>query len=218
MKITVFTDGSSLIKGEHYESSSAAIICVDGNRYYSCGMFHEGGTNSKGEVYGIQLAYDKLHELFKPEELTDVSIISDSEYVVKSIKSWVYNWSKNGWKTAKGEDVKFKDVFSHLYETYLNKKIRNKNIKVCHINSHIKKIDKARRQFQAKNDIDISKEDFETLVKYNEEVDKLANYIREEKIPYYEKLERCFSGGVIEWEKRINVRIKNGRIVLTRKN
>ena len=47
---------------------------------------------------------------------------------------------------------------------------------------------------------------------YNEEVDKLANYIREEKIPYYEKLERCFSGGVIEWEKRINVR--ESRVVL----
>ena len=61
MKITVFTDGSSLIKGEYYESSSAVIICVDGNRYYSVNY-------SCLSVIALQ-ACKELHAIVKQQEL-----------------------------------------------------------------------------------------------------------------------------------------------------
>lgn len=208
MKIQVFTDGSSNIHKDNYESSSAIIICVDKKEFYKCGTYHKGGTNSKGEVYAIKYAYDKLYELFNPNKLTDVEIISDSDYVVKSVTNWIYGWVRNRWKTASNSEVKFSDVFKYLYDKYLDRKIRNKNIHVYHINSHIKNIKKlksARRKFCAKNDIDISDSDFEFLVKYNNEVDKLANYIRVNKLENYEEV-------LHEWGRKVNTR--NGKIVI----
>lgn len=211
MKICVFTDGSSFIKKDYYESASAMIITVDGTQVYECGTYHTDGTISKGEVYAMQLAFDKLHEFFDESDLTDVTIISDSEYAVKSVNSWIYNWAKNGWINSKNEQVKFKDIFEYLYETYLKKKIKNKNIHVYHINSHVTKPDSARRQFQAKNDIDISQDEFNMFIMYNNKVDALANAIRTNKTVNYEE-------GELIWEKRKNhLKTINGKILIKRR-
>ena len=212
MKIRIFCDGSSLIKKDYYESASAIILTVDGVPVYKRGQFHENGTISKGELYALKLAYDSLHHLFLTNELTDVAIICDSEYIVKSATKWIYNWAKNGWKTSNGDDVKFKDVFHYLYDRYLNKKIRNKNISIYHINSHISsKAESARRKFQFVNDVDISQEEFDMFIKYNNEVDELANYVRENKLVNYEQLDGediC---------RRNTLKTKDGKIIIRKR-
>lgn len=215
MKIRVFTDGSSLISKDrtHYESSSAVIIYVDGKAWFEFGKYHSGGTNSLGEVYAMKLAFDKLYEKFTPEELTDVEIICDSEYVVKSCTKWIYNWVKKDWIGSKGDEVKFVEIFKELYEKYLCKKIRNRNIKIYHIKSHkntdsIKKLLKLRLDFQARNEVELSQEKFNWFLNCNDEVDRLANTIRYNRLENYEN----DIGRVnYKWET------KNGRIVLRRK-
>lgn len=45
-----------------------------------------------------------------------VKIYSDSSYVVNCFKQgWIYNWKKNGWKTASKEPVKNKELWEELY-------------------------------------------------------------------------------------------------------
>ena len=208
-KITICTDGSSLIKDNLYESSSAIIIYRNDCEIYRGGKYHPDGTNSKGEVHAMKMAFDKLYELFTKDELKDskITIISDSEYVVKSVTNWIYTWAKNGWKTSTGDKVKHKSIFKYLYETYLDKAIRNKKIKIYHINSHISNIPKARRKFQAKNDIDVTNEEFEFLIDGNNKVDELANTIRINKIDMHQD----FMEGDNKWE---NLQRRNGRIVI----
>ena len=190
--ITIFTDGSSLIKDNFYESSSAIIVYRNYQEIYRGGTYHPDGTNSKGEVYAMKMAYDKLYELFTIDEIKDskISIISDSDYVVSSVTKWIYNWAKNGWLNSNGEKIKFKSTFKYLYEKYLDRSIKNKKIKVFHIKSHISNIPKARRKFQVRNDVDITNEEFDFLVRGNVEVDELANEIRINKTEDYESLDR----------------------------
>ena len=181
MNIIAFTDGSSIIKGDFYESSSAYIVTEDYKVVHIGGLYHENGTNSKGEVYAFKECIDYIFDNYDVNEIDKITIVSDSMYVVKSVNSWIYKWAKNDWKASNGEDIKFKDVFIYLYNNYLMRGKRNKKIKVYHIKSHIKHTQKTRREFQFINDIDISWHDYKLLAWFNDKVDKLANKIRDSK-------------------------------------
>ena len=43
-----------------------------------------------------------------------VQIFTDSKYVKSGITEWIYNWKKNGWKTANKKKVKNKDLWTEL--------------------------------------------------------------------------------------------------------
>lgn len=46
----------------------------------------------------------------------DVKVYSDSAYVVNSFSNgWIYNWQRNGWKTADKKPVKNKELWEELY-------------------------------------------------------------------------------------------------------
>lgn len=188
--IVVYTDGSSIIKKDFYESSGAIIITVNGHEVYRYGEYFPDGTNSKGEVYAMKFAYDKLHKLIDVDSAKSITFICDSEYVVNSVNKWIYSWQKNNWLTSSGVEPKFCDVFKYLYDTYLNKKVRNKKIKVYHINSHQKDLAKARRKFQAKNNIDVTQDEYDKYTYYNDAVDKFANDVRfmKKNLEYYSNL------------------------------
>lgn len=46
---------------------------------------------------------------------TEISVISDSEYLVKGMSGWVKGWLRNGWKTSKGEPVKNRALWEELH-------------------------------------------------------------------------------------------------------
>ena len=46
--------------------------------------------------------------------LDNLTIYSDSNYVVQGVTEWIYKWRENGWKTAGGEDVKNRDIWKQL--------------------------------------------------------------------------------------------------------
>lgn len=43
-----------------------------------------------------------------------VRIITDSQYVKKGITEWIYNWKRNGWRTAAKQPVKNTDLWQRL--------------------------------------------------------------------------------------------------------
>ena len=45
---------------------------------------------------------------------TNVTIITDSQYVKNGISQWIFNWKKNGWKTSAKKPVKNIDLWKEL--------------------------------------------------------------------------------------------------------
>ena len=45
---------------------------------------------------------------------SEVTIVTDSQYVKNGINQWIHKWKKNGWKTASKKPVKNKDLWKQL--------------------------------------------------------------------------------------------------------
>lgn len=46
-----------------------------------------------------------------------IKLYSDSAYLVNAFSNgWIYNWQKNGWKTADKKDVKNRDLWEEIYK------------------------------------------------------------------------------------------------------
>jgi ribonuclease HI len=95
-KITIFSDGSSL--GNPGPGGYGTIV-----RYKEHEKVLSGGdphtTNNRMELLG---AIEGLKALKEP---CDVTIISDSSYVVKGINEWLQGWIKKAFKKVKNPDL-----------------------------------------------------------------------------------------------------------------
>ena len=76
-------------------------------------------TNNKME---LTAPIEALKLLKKP---CRVKLYSDSAYLVNAFsQGWIYNWQKNGWKTADKKDVKNRDLWEEIYKyTQIHRKI-----------------------------------------------------------------------------------------------
>jgi ribonuclease HI len=105
---TVFTDGAA--EGNPGPGGYCAIVRIPGlpDRELSGGTNYT--TNNKMElmaaVVGVGAALDA--------GAREVTVNSDSEYLVKGMTRWLAGWQAKGWKTADGEPVKNRDLWEQL--------------------------------------------------------------------------------------------------------
>ena len=119
-KVIIYTDGAC--SGNPGPGGGGAILMCKGAKKEISGGMKET-TNNIMEITAVVEALKCL----KVE--SDVEVYSDSAYTVNAFKQgWIYNWMKNGWKTANKEPVKNKELWQELYS--LTKKHKVEFIKV----------------------------------------------------------------------------------------
>jgi ribonuclease HI len=95
-KITLFSDGSAL--GNPGPGGFGAILRYgDKERIISGGEEHT--TNNRMELLGV---IEGLRALKEP---CDVTIISDSSYVIRGINEWLEGWVKRNFAKVKNPDL-----------------------------------------------------------------------------------------------------------------
>jgi len=65
-------------------------------------------TNNRMELMAVISALQSLRRRSK------VRITTDSQYVKNGITQWIFNWKRNGWKTAAKKPVKNADLWRQL--------------------------------------------------------------------------------------------------------
>ncbi|MDX8388282.1 MAG: ribonuclease HI [Ghiorsea sp.] len=65
-------------------------------------------TNQRME---LQAGIEALKALKKPSEIT---IVTDSKYVLTGITEWIHGWKKKGWKNSKKEAVANRELWEEL--------------------------------------------------------------------------------------------------------
>jgi len=95
-QVTLYSDGSSL--GNPGPGGYGGILEFRGKRKeYSGGEPHT--TNNRMELQGV------IEGLKLLKEPCEVTVISDSSYVVNAINSWLVGWIKKDFKKVKNVDL-----------------------------------------------------------------------------------------------------------------
>lgn len=136
-KIQIYTDGSSLgnpgpggwgvviIKNEELRIKNERKETI----IKELGGFEKNTTNNRMELQAVIEALKYIENIRKSDlqdiRKSDFLIYSDSNYVLSGINSWVYNWEKNGWRTANKKEVLNQDLWKEMISL-----VRNIDIKI----------------------------------------------------------------------------------------
>lgn len=116
--VIVFTDGSA--EGNPGPGGYCAIVRIPGrpDRELSGGTNYT--TNNKMELTAAIAGLTEAITSGAP----NVSVVTDSEYVVKGATQWLRGWERNGWKTANGQPVKNRELWEKLAELLRGHSVR----------------------------------------------------------------------------------------------
>lgn len=106
-KVFIYTDGACF--GNPGPGGWAAILEY-GQKKLEISGADKLTTNNKMELRAV------IEGLKKLRYKCDVTIVTDSQYVMKGITEWINRWQRNGWKNVKKEDVKNKNLWQALLE------------------------------------------------------------------------------------------------------
>ena len=103
--IKIYTDGAC--KGNPGIGGWGVFIQRDNDQSDLHG-FDLKTTNNKMELKAV------IEGLKAINPKTNVTIITDSQYVKNGINQWIFNWKRNGWRTAAKKPVKNQDLWKEL--------------------------------------------------------------------------------------------------------
>ncbi len=103
--IKIYTDGAC--SGNPGKGGWGAVLLYKGHKKEISG-FNPQTTNNQME---LQAVIEALKALKKPSEIT---VYTDSVYVKDGITKWIFNWKKNGWRTADKKPVKNLEFWQEL--------------------------------------------------------------------------------------------------------
>ena len=104
-EITIYTDGAC--SGNPGKGGWGAILIYAKKEKYLSGS-NQLTTNNQME---LTATIEALKAIVKP---CNIALYTDSQYVKNGITSWIFNWKKNGWKTANKKPVANKDLWIEL--------------------------------------------------------------------------------------------------------
>jgi ribonuclease HI len=113
--VEIFTDGACT--GNPGPGGWAAIL-KSGSHEKEIWGGEKATTNNRME---LMAAIKALEALKQPSEVT---LTTDSRYVMDGITKWMANWKKNGWKTADKKPVKNEELWKALDAAVSRHKVR----------------------------------------------------------------------------------------------
>jgi ribonuclease HI len=105
--IVVFCDGAA--KGNPGPGGWGAVVVTTDGHVTELGGRSPLTTNNKMELTGAISALEFLSDAPGP-----LAMHTDSTYVIRGIKEWIWAWRRRGWKTAEGGDVQNRDLWERL--------------------------------------------------------------------------------------------------------
>lgn len=105
--VEIFSDGAC--SGNPGPGGYGAIL-RSGSREKELSGCDPSTTNNRMELTAVIKA---LEALKKP---CRVKVVTDSNYVVKGMTAWIFQWTKNRWKNSQKQDVVNRDLWERLLE------------------------------------------------------------------------------------------------------
>lgn len=104
-QVTIYTDGAC--KGNPGPGGWGVLLEFNGTQKRLHGGERQT-TNNRMELTAAISALDAL------KEACEVTLYTDSSYVMQGLTTWLPNWKARGWRTASKEPVKNQDLWQRL--------------------------------------------------------------------------------------------------------
>lgn len=114
---TVFSDGACI--GNPGPGGYCAIVRVPGRPEMTLSGGKARTTNNEMEMTAAREGLKQAISMGARE----VTVISDSEYLVKGMTGWLKGWLRNGWKTSTGQPVKNRSLWEELHDLSRNRSV-----------------------------------------------------------------------------------------------
>ena len=114
-RIYIYTDGAC--KGNPGPGGWGALLKYKEHKKEING-FLKDTTNNIMELTAV------IESLLIIKQKSDITIITDSNYVKDGITKWIANWKNKGWKTSNKKPVKNKDLWKKLDDLSNNHNIK----------------------------------------------------------------------------------------------
>ena len=114
-RIYIYTDGAC--KGNPGPGGWGALLKYKEHKKEING-FSKNTTNNIMELTAV------IESLLIIKQKSDITIITDSNYVKDGITKWIANWKTKGWKTSNKKPVKNKDLWKKLDDLSNNHNIK----------------------------------------------------------------------------------------------
>ncbi len=91
----------------------ALLVAKEGDKILKSLELCGGEAETTNNRMELTAAIEALNAL---ERASDVTVITDSNYVKDGITKWMHGWKRNGWKTAAKKPVKNEELWKALDE------------------------------------------------------------------------------------------------------
>ncbi len=99
MKVVIYTDGAS--RGNPGPGGYGVVLLSEKGHYKEISEGFRKTTNNRMELLSVIVGLESIKK-----EGTEVTIFSDSKYVVDAVeKGWVFGWEKKGFSKKKNPDL-----------------------------------------------------------------------------------------------------------------
>ena len=132
----IYTDGACL--GNPGKGGWAAIIIEPTGEREIVG-YEKSTTNNRMELKAV------IEALKEIEVNSQISLFSDSKYVIDGITKWIKNWKINDWKTTDKKEIKNLDLWMDLDKLTSKFKITWNWVKAHSTDEYNNKVDKLAR-------------------------------------------------------------------------
>lgn len=145
-QVIIFTDGSS--RGNPGPGGWGAVL-IGTEKVVELGGAEKNTTNNRMElmavIQGLRKASEMLNKMQQDMasfesvrsgmESLQVTIYTDSSYIINGITKWIHDWKRNGWRTKARKDVLNRDLWMDLDEA-LNT-VGSGNVSWKYVGGHI---------------------------------------------------------------------------------
>ena len=116
-RLLVYTDGSTIPTNPGCGGYAALIVDGESKKVLT-GSSPPPTTINAMELTPVVVALESL------ADPSNITVYSDSKYVVNGGRKWIYNWTRREWKTAKGKPVMNRDLWERLLDQVERHKVR----------------------------------------------------------------------------------------------
>lgn len=91
----------------------------------------EDATNNQMELTGVMVGMEYIAKYMRtkfPSEQLNLTVISDSQYLIKGCNEWLPNWKRKGWRDCNRKIIKNLEMWKDIDKLLANKQI-NYNMK-----------------------------------------------------------------------------------------